>query len=335
MQFMNYSSVRVKKIRAAVDARNLSRHGAREKGSFRQSAVDLKRTHLNRHWAFDFDGHHLAEVEQCPDYRDLLERVMKAQKAKRPKNGTFGTEMLFTASREFFLDAEGRVDQGKASAWAEACIEMAQEKYPGLCAAARLDMDETTPHLSIFVMPVYEKTYGGEKRQSKRKRAPRRAVSHNRVFGGRGDLSNLQDWAADGLQARGFELSRGIPVEITRAKNFRPDGQLMKRMEEADRKIRAREAAVAKREKQMDLFEGWLRQIAVALQPQMHLLPKNLLGPIRKITAHIEKERANAPSPTPAPALDDQIIDRDRASSSDPLPPEPDAPAPPAPLFRM
>ena len=163
---MTYSCVRVKKIKSATDAQNLTRHGQRAKGSFKASAVDLDRSHLNGHFVFDADAVNFKKVDECPDYRELLDTATKRLNAKRPKNGVFGTEMMFTASPDLFKDKDGNVDIDHARAWGDACLELARDKYGAKCVAARLDLDETTPHLSVFILPTYRKSYSGEKRKS-------------------------------------------------------------------------------------------------------------------------------------------------------------------------
>ena len=83
------------------------------------------------------------------------------------------------------------------------------KRYPGQVAAARLDLDETTPHFSVFLLPMYRKEYMGEERKSSRK--PRLTISHNQVFGTPDKLSALQDWAAETMQETGHTLERGEP----------------------------------------------------------------------------------------------------------------------------
>ena len=221
-----YVSVRLKKVRTAGDLANFTRHGRREPGSFKKSLIDPDRSHLNKHWQFDRDTEDLEECDVSQvDYGEAVEKLRVMNKAKRAKNSAMCTEMLFTASPGFFDSPDGSIDRDKAEKWFQACLTAAQERYPGMVAAARLDLDETTPHGSIFILPMYEKSYSGEKRKSTR--APRKTVSHNKVFGGRQDYRNLQDWAGRVMSQHGFDLVRGRPIEETRLKNFPPAGKLM------------------------------------------------------------------------------------------------------------
>jgi len=294
-----YSCVRIKKIRTASDARNAYRHGARERGAFGKSAVDLDRTHLNQHWSFDPDSQELELVDKCPDYRAALETRREQLGAKRPKNGVFGTEMMFTASPSLFKGSDGQIDNDQAKAWAKACLDLAQAKYPGLCVAARLDLDETTPHMSVFIMPVYEKTYSGEKRKSTRK--PKIAVSHNKVFGGPDDLSLLQDWAADGLKNKGFGVERGRSVDITRAVNFRPDGKIYEKLLAMWKKLKKEKHDVDKRHK-------ILSKIAGIFSAESHLLTNDGRNAIRAAAGLKPLSQASSSDrPPQEPDAQDQV----------------------------
>lgn len=296
MSSTTYSCVRIKKIRTATDAQQATRHGRRAKGSFRKSAVDLERSHLNCHWQYDPDTEDLERVGEGVDVGAALESRRGHLKAKRAKNSAYGTEMMFTASPTLFRGSDGQIDNDQAKAWAKACLDLAQDRYPGMCVGARLDLDETTPHLSVFILPVYEKTYGGEKRKSTK--APRRTVSHNKVFGGPKDLSHLQDWAADGLKAAGFGVERGRSVNITRAINFRPDGQIYQKLVAMWRKVKKEENEVDKRHK-------ILSKIAGIFSAESHRLTEDGRNAIRAAAGLKPLSRASS-SDRPSPELDAQ-----------------------------
>ena len=311
MNSTSFSCIRVKKIRTATDARNATRHGRRDRGTFGKSAVDLNRTHLNQHWRFCPDMQELELVDECPDYREALEARREQLRARRPKNGTFGTEMMFTASPALFRGSDGQVDNCQAKTWARACLDLAEERYPGMCVAARLDLDETTPHLSVFIMPVYEKNYGGAKRQSIRK--PRRTVSHNKVFGGPQDLSFLQSWAADGLKAKGFDVRRGRPAAVTRAVHFRPDGAIYQHLSVIWQQVKKREEELDQRERTIN---AWLKNLAREIGPLEELVPNRLKVGVRYLTKYLDN-KASKPSLT----LDAQI--EKSADGQEPVPPAP------------
>lgn len=213
---MSYIAVRVKPLKKWSDVANSARHGRREDPA---KHVDRSRTHLNRHWAVTGT----CEFEEHPEPADI-EKAFNITAAivgaNWRKGAIVGTEMLFIASAEYFnhYDSEwdaidgkpGTLNAQRVNKWAEDCLAAAQARFPGQIAAARLDMDEKTPHLSVFMLPMYEKTYEGSGRARKRQRAPRKTISHNQVFGTPEALSSLQDWIATEMKARGHEaLQRG------------------------------------------------------------------------------------------------------------------------------
>lgn len=211
-----YIAVRVKPLKKWSDVANATRHGRREDLA---RHVDRSRTHLNRHWAVTGT----CEFEEHPEPADIevaFNITAGIAGANWRKGAIVGTEMIFIASPEYFNDYEsewdaldgkpGKLNVQRANEWAEDCLAAAQAKFPGQIAAARLDLDEKTPHLSVFMLPMYEKSYEGQKRHSERQRRPRKAISHNQVLGSPDKLSALQDWITDEMQARGRkELRRG------------------------------------------------------------------------------------------------------------------------------
>ena len=143
-------------------------------------------------------------VDIAEAFRDLAQH----RGAKWRKGAIVGTEMLFIASPGFFGPPGPRRDE-KARRWAEDCLRAVMKRYPRQIAAARLDLDETTPHFSVFMLPTYRKEYAGTERKSTRK--PRLTISHNQTFGTPESLSALQDWAAEAMQEAGHALERGNP----------------------------------------------------------------------------------------------------------------------------
>lgn len=323
-----FISVRIKKIRTMTDASNLTRHGRREKGSFAKSAVDLERSHLNMHFAWDQDLEELDQVETCPDYGQALEARRELLGAKRAKNSSVGTEMLFTCSPDVLRGSDGAIDLDKSRKWARDCMKLAEEKYGSMCVAARVDLDETTPHVSIFILPTYEKTYSGKKRQSTRK--PKTAVSHNKVFGGRSDLSLMQDWMADSLVKKGWNVERGIPVAITRAKNFRPDGQIYKTMRNWWKNLQKREASIEKREKHAAGMYGIIRDMSQGLDQHRDVLT----GPMKKALDWVMERpeiRPPGPSQSPLTGSADQDLQEQLVEVTKPQNPEEPGPGLPRP----
>lgn len=219
----NKVAIRVKPLKRWADVSNMTRHGKREDPS---RHVNREHTHQNIHFSFVEIEHQTDErgtVTQHGDFGvfehdglngldigEQFQNLAEESGASWRKNAIVGTEMLFIASPGFFKGERGsEVRRDHARSWAQDCISELRRKYPGQLACARLDLDETTPHLSVFMLPMYEKAYKATKRAVKRKRAPRKTISHNQVFGTPESLSELQDWAAGAMKRKGYELARG------------------------------------------------------------------------------------------------------------------------------
>lgn len=241
----NKIAIRIKPLKKWADVANMTRHGLRKDPA---RHVDRTRTMLNEHWVMNEDISKLKRVSEGADLRKCFEHLGKAMGAKWRKSAAVGTEMIWIASPEFFNEAgpKGSKEQDSlAHEWAVACLKATVKKYPSMVAAARLDLDETTPHLSVFLLPMYEKPIRKarenspeliareflndpqnkdeaallaahqavvDKADAKRaKRKPSRTVSHGTHFGNRQQLSDLQTWAFAAMQARGYDLERGTP----------------------------------------------------------------------------------------------------------------------------
>lgn len=205
---MSYIAVRVKPLKKWSDVANAARHGRRDDPA---KHVDRSRSHLNRHWAVT-GSCEFEEQDEAADIELAFSITAGLADAKWRKGAIVGTEMLFIASPQYFhgVEADAPLNTPLVNKWAEDCLTAAHAKFPGQIAAARLDMDETTPHLSVFMLPMYEKAYEGEKRRSERPRRPRKAISHNQVFGEPEKLVALQDWIAVEMIVHGHgDLRRG------------------------------------------------------------------------------------------------------------------------------
>lgn len=219
----NKIAIRVKPLKKWADVANMSRHGKREDPA---KHVNRDLTIQNIHFNFTEDETTRSDrgevthngdfriVEhgegECLDITEEFEDLAHRNGAKWRKGAIVGTEFMFLASPDFFEGERGSKERREhARKWAHDCMHEMREKYPMQMACARLDLDEKTPHLSVFMLPTYEKSYNGPERQSKRRRAPRKAISHNQVFGTPESLSELQDWAAKAMKRQGYELARG------------------------------------------------------------------------------------------------------------------------------
>lgn len=180
-------------------------HGIRSDTSIH---VDRSRSHLNQFWVPNLG------LEDPMDLIAAVDRVTEVLGARRRSdNAGLLADFHVGASPEYFLYDDGRegYDPDKIQGWTDYNIEVFNRKFPGQVAQVRLDMDEKTPHLAVFVIPTYEKST---------KRGTALWVSYRKVFGGnKHDASEkciaLQDWYAEEMACLG--LHRGEPKEVTGA----------------------------------------------------------------------------------------------------------------------
>lgn len=223
------ASVKIKRLMSPLDVSNATRHGQR-RGQIKH--VDASRTPLNRHWAYS--AGRLARTSSAPDLAPLIEaRRSDRQAAVRKNTPTIATEVLMIATRDAFLDASGQIDTERAYLWGDQMLAEVEEKWPGMSVAARLDLDEQTPHFSVFLVPIHMKPANqkrsdvSEKAHAKRKpRADKPTVSHNGVFGGPEEFSEHQKWAQDVNAAFfaqfGLTLTPSTPKSESGAKYIPP-----------------------------------------------------------------------------------------------------------------
>ncbi|WP_404403415.1 MobV family relaxase [Pelagibacterium halotolerans] len=200
-----FAILRVQKIKSRADAVCMTMHGKR---ADRGTHYDRNRTHLNRHWTPD-------PVDAPPDWNAAIDATVARLGARRRKGATLAAHFLVSATPEFFADDGGGLDIKKAHAWAEDVLRAFQERYPDQIALARLDLDESSPHMDVVVVPVYAK---------KTKYTCVLTVSYRQVFAGddkyeaQTRLAELQDWFADAMSNWG--LKRGRPKAQTQREHL-------------------------------------------------------------------------------------------------------------------
>lgn len=215
-------ALRIRPLKKWADVAAATEHGQRIRNV---EHVDLGRSHLNHHWNFDSDRGQLQPTDQPADITRCLRMRAEQLGARWHKSAIVGTEVMFIASPEFFQTTDGTCDHGRARSWAEACLRAWGGLFPGQSVAARLDLDETTPHLSIFFLPLHERRYRSTARALKQPQATQLKVSHNKTFGeakGPEVLAMLQTWIADEMRLAGFDLQRGLRVDETGMTNKTP-----------------------------------------------------------------------------------------------------------------
>ncbi len=321
---MSKVAVRIKNFRSWADVSNATRHGRRQDPA---AHVDRERTKLNVHWELAEDGQRLVRAEQGADIRDCMERLGKERGAKWRKGAAVGTEMLWIASPAFFEQHGPRGSAAwmkAAEKWARDCLAETVAGFPGQVAAARLDLDEQTPHLSVFILPMTEKAPQGpragsedakarellddpsaastealqaaqevwDKAEAKRaRRKPRVTVSAGAHFGKRHKLVALQDWAAEAMARRGHALERGEP-KTTKGRDHQTPAAGRAKIEAAENLAnKIIDDARAEGTKFKRAFEAF----AMALK---ELAPAELVDAVRKRYLELMKPEAGTkPSP--------------------------------------
>lgn len=148
-----------------------------------------------------------------------LEEIVKEKIATlkhRPRHdAVLCTEMFLSASPEYFRPGDpslsGQWSDERMQQWALASRDWLAQNYGSKCVRAELHLDESTPHIHAYIVPLNEKTG---------------RVSHDAMFGGRGGqgrikLSLLQDSYAAALAPLGIERGvKGSKATHTKVKEY-------------------------------------------------------------------------------------------------------------------
>ena len=149
-----------------------------------------------------------------------LEEIVKAKiadntKHKPRKDAVLCSEIFLSASPEYFRPH----DPNKAGEWNDklmwnftnASTKWLQENFGAKCVRAELHLDESTPHIHAYIVPVNDKT---------------KQLSHKEMFGGDGrqasiKMSKLQDSYANSLAHLGIERGvKGSKATHTKVKEY-------------------------------------------------------------------------------------------------------------------
>ncbi len=163
------------------------------------------RKHTNRQQDTPNANRNIKNVEliRNPENKELEELVKdKIGDIKYRKDAVLCSELLLTASPEYFRpdtpEKAGYFDQEQLLAWVKVNLKWLKERYGNNLIKATLHLDESTPHIAAYVVPIYEKD--GQRR-----------LSHRELFGGNlkdAKLSKLQDDYAQAMAH--LSLERGI-----------------------------------------------------------------------------------------------------------------------------
>jgi hypothetical protein len=214
-----YAILRVKPLKSWSQISAMARHGRRLGEDM--DHIDRMRSPINRSGS---DWH-----ADAGDLRACIQAVAAHHGAKPRKGAPLGSHLLLTASAGYFRPddpgALGTWDPARLEAWLSANLKWVRERWPQRVAAWRLDLDESTPHLDVFLVPVHQwKTRGGKTLTQ---------VSHRSAFGSsRRSFTLLQNDYAAAMAPLG--LKRGRPRSVTGAVHVHPAVLRRQMSKEAD-----------------------------------------------------------------------------------------------------
>ncbi|MDM0489876.1 MobV family relaxase [Clostridium perfringens] len=197
----NKAIIRVKKIKNFRDLYRYQNHANRETDT-PNANKDLTHENFVMRGSYDI-------VNTVKDF--MHEHNLKIDGQGTKNQSVLCTEMLITASPDFFKGKDGNIDKNLLEKWAYTNDKWLKEQYGDNYLFSVVHMDETTPHISVLIQPtVYHSRY------------KREVLAHKRWFGkdvGKkyNKLRDLQENYPKAMQEAGFDLGRG--VEKSKAKH--------------------------------------------------------------------------------------------------------------------
>lgn len=180
----NYTVFRVRFVRKNDFGRVMAEAERGENYSLKKEGrgyIDFQRTHKNYSLLHDWEpGQELG----CSELLRLSEGIhIRAQSKRSPHIGNpiVAATLIFSATPDFF--AENDLD--KIDRWARKSLEWVQSEYSeSRVAQAVVHLDEATPHLHIFLVPI-ETTRVNPKTKELMQCPPR--LSYNGIFSDNGE----------------------------------------------------------------------------------------------------------------------------------------------------
>ena len=222
----NYAVLRINRLKSKSDLDGATRHGKREDTG---THFDPERTQYNEHFG-------ACRNAGPVDWAEMVKAALERRGAIARKGATVAAEFFVGASPEFFAPRapEPHFNMDRVREFADAVLSAFYERFGDMVVAARLDLDEGSPHMSICVVPIYDKV-------TKDKTQP--TVSYRKVFGGnsrleaRDNLIELQDWFAEKMAPLGLE--RGRPKAVTHREHLSHHQYAKRRREEDEARAKA------------------------------------------------------------------------------------------------
>ncbi len=146
-----------------------------------------------------------------PDLETMFKQKIGNQKIR--KNAVLGVEMLLGASPEYFRPDEpsraGSYDPKRLNDFTAASTKWLLEQHKDRVVRAQLHLDEVTPHIHAYIVPLDE----------------RGKLNYRALYGGnRYKLSSLQDSFASAVQHLGIERGiKGSIAQHTKVKQYYAD----------------------------------------------------------------------------------------------------------------
>ncbi len=145
----------------------------------------------------------------------VQDKIKSNTKYKPRRDAVLCSELFLSASPEFFRpdnsSQAGEWEEEKMRAFAEAATKWLKEKFEDKCVRAELHLDESTPHIHAYVVPINNKT---------------KQLSHKEMFwgdgkGGKIKMSGWQDSYAAALEELGIERGvKGSKAKHTKVKEY-------------------------------------------------------------------------------------------------------------------
>lgn len=136
---MAYAIARMKKLKGA-GVSGADRHVER-----RQKTPNADRAKQN-------ENVHL--IGDKTPLRELVDERIRQHGGKSRKDAVECVELMLEASPEYFTEGRDEVNPERVPPFAEKTVEFLREQYGANCVKAVLHMDEHTPHVQAFVVPI-------------------------------------------------------------------------------------------------------------------------------------------------------------------------------------
>tara|TARA_Y100001972_G_scaffold83280_1_gene101321 strand:+ start:401 stop:1513 length:1113 start_codon:yes stop_codon:yes gene_type:complete len=268
---MAYAIMRSKKHKLGGGLKSALQHLYRERET---PNADTSVSNLR----FKDDGEQSTEAALERLYGEL-KRVSETSNKKIRKDAIVAVEYVMTASPEWFSD-DPKEREKQAGRLATEAREWLRETYPdGRIIAAQIHMDETTPHLSIFVTPTV-------------KNDDRLTLSAKTIIGNKTKMSQQQDSFAARMKPLG--LKRGVKgSQATHESVNRFYGRLKAFEGQKSELVERYRAEIDKLDNKLIGGKGDLVELAKLMADDLATLQSNYKRTVSEQSKEAEEKRLN------------------------------------------